>query len=85
MLTNQLLCLHPLSSTPEVGVRVATCSTELLMVICNRIKAVDLCRPTTSAGRDFVTENIIDGTGKQAATAAARRQREEADRQQKER
>lgn len=44
-----------------------------------------LCRPSTSAGRDFVTENIIDGTEKQAAAAAARRRKQEAERLQKER
>ena len=56
----------------------------MLVVTCYRIQDVGLCRPTTSAGRDFVTENIIDGTGK-AASAAARRQREDAERQQKDR
>lgn len=49
------------------------------------VKTPVASRPSTSAGRDFVTENIIDSTEKQAASAAARRKREEADRQQKER
>ncbi|KAL3158708.1 hypothetical protein ABBQ32_011446 [Trebouxia sp. C0010 RCD-2024] len=49
------------------------------------VKTPVASRPSTSAGRDFVTENIIDGTEKQAASAAARRKREEAERQEKER
>lgn len=43
------------------------------------------CRPATSAGRDFVVENIIDSTGKPAANADARRQRQAAEQWQKER
>ncbi|DBB14932.1 hypothetical protein WJX82_003150 [Trebouxia sp. C0006] len=49
------------------------------------VKTPIASRPSTSAGRDFVTENIIDSTEKQAASAAARRQREEEARQQRER
>lgn len=49
------------------------------------VKAPVSSRPSTSAGRDFVTENIIDGTEKQAAAAAARRRKQEAERLQKER
>ena len=43
------------------------------------------CRPATSAGRDFVVENIIDSTGKPAANSDARRQRQAAEQWQKER
>ena len=57
----------------------------IIIIIIIVITFLILCRPSTSAGRDFVTENIIDSTEKQAASAAVRRKREEEARQQRER